>query len=115
MARLEELTPGAFIKDLLPDRLVTVVNARWYGSTGVELTFKDAAGRPGSVLLYRDREPALEIVSTPRPWSFDADGEVLRLVSEAYRIHFAYSVDSQATDPVAQPAAVKSVVLSLQF
>ena len=114
MARLEELTPGAFIKGLLPDRLVTVVNAKWYGSTGVELTFKDAAGRPGSVLLYRDREPALEIVSTPRPWSFDADGEVLRLVSEAYRIHFAYMSIPRRQIP-SQPAAVKSVVLSLQF
>ena len=100
MARLEELTPGAFLKGLLPDRLVTVVNTKWYGSTAVELTFKDAAGSPGNFLLYRDREPALEIVSAPSPWSFDADGEVLKLVSEAYRIHFAYSADLQTADSV---------------
>ena len=69
--------------------LVAVVDIKWYGSTGVELTFKDATGRPDSVLLYRDSEPGLKIVSAERSWSFDADGAALRLVSEAYRIHLA--------------------------
>src|SRR5438094_700068 len=86
MAALEELTRGATVRGIVPDEVVTVVDVAWYGSSCIELTYKDAAGRLGSELLYRDREPALEIVTTGRPWSFDGDGKLLRLVSEAYRI-----------------------------
>src|SRR5919109_5211035 len=93
MARLEDLTPGAAVKGILPDGLVTVVSAAWYGSAVVELTYKDAGGRLGSELLYRDREPTLEIAKTGRPWSFDGDGALLRLVSEAQRIRLAYLFD----------------------
>jgi transposase len=68
VARLEDLTRGAAVKGVRPDGLVTVVDARWYGSTAVELTFKDLAGALGSELIYRDREPTLEIVTAGRPW-----------------------------------------------
>jgi superfamily II DNA or RNA helicase len=93
MARLEELTRGALVKGILPDSLITVVDVKWHGSAVVELTYKDASGRLGQELLYRDREPTIEIVSVGRPWSFDGDGELLRLVSEAYRIRLAYLFD----------------------
>jgi len=93
MARLEDLTRGASVKGILPDRLVTVVDVAWHGSSVVELTYKDASGRLGSELLYRHREPTLEIVSVGRPWSFDGDGALLRLVSEALRIRLAYLFD----------------------
>jgi hypothetical protein len=55
MARLEDLTRGAAVRGILPDGLVTVVDAQWHGSAVVELTYKDASGRLGSELLYRDR------------------------------------------------------------
>ena len=93
MARLEELTRGATVKGILPDHLITVVDVAWHGSSVVELTYKDARGYLGSELLYRDREPTLEIVSVGRPWSFDGDGAMLRLVSEAQRIRLAYLFD----------------------
>jgi hypothetical protein len=70
-----------------------VVDIAWYGSNCIELTYKDAAGHLGSELLYRDREPALEIVTAGRPWSFDGDGKLLRPGSEAYRIRLAYLFD----------------------
>lgn len=95
MARLEELTRGATVKGILPNSTVTLVDIRWYGNTAVELFYKDAAGRPGTVLVYRDTEPELEIVTVGTPWSFDADGGLLRLVSEAYRIRLAYLFDPQ--------------------
>jgi len=93
MARLEELTRGAAVKGILPDGLVTVVDVRWFGTTAVELTYKDAAGRLSNEILYRDREPTIEIATVGRPWSFDADGAMLRLVSEAHRIRLAYLFD----------------------
>ena len=93
MASLEELTRGASVKGVLPEGVVTVVDVRWHGSNVVELTYKDASGRLDHELLYRDREPTLEVVEAGRPWSFDADGDLLRLVSEAHRISLAYLFD----------------------
>jgi superfamily II DNA or RNA helicase len=93
MARLEDLTRGAMVNGILPDSFVTVVDVKWHGSTVVELTYKDASGRLGSELLYRDREPTIDIAAAGRPWSFDGDGALFRLVSEAYRIRLAYLFD----------------------
>src|SRR5208282_4914190 len=93
MARLEELTRGASVSGILPDALVTVVDVKWHGSNVVELTYKDPAGRLGNELVYRDREPTIDVASAGRPWSFDGDGALFRLVSEAYRIRLAYLFD----------------------
>src|SRR6202034_4202048 len=93
MAKLEDLKRGALINGILADCLVTVVDVKWYGSAAIELTYKDPAGKPGVVLLYRDREPTLEIAETGRPWSFDGDGKMFRLVSEAHRINLAHLFD----------------------
>ncbi len=93
MAKLEELKRGASVKGVLPDCLVTVIDVKWYGSAAVELTYKDPSGKPSVVLLYRDREPTLEIGETGRPWSFDGDGMLFRLVSEAHRINLAHLFD----------------------
>ena len=93
MARLEDLTRDASVRGILPDRLVTVVDIKWHGSNVVELTYKDGSGRLGNELIYRDREPTLEIASTGKPWNFDGDGSLFRLVSEAYRIRLAYLFD----------------------
>jgi len=93
MARLEELTRGATVKGILPNDLVTVVDAKWIGSVAVELTYKDSAGHLGSELVYRDNEPTIEVVTAGSPWSFDGDGSLFRLVSEAHRIRLAYIFD----------------------
>src|SRR5947209_11219614 len=93
MAQLEDLTHGASVKGILPDRLVTIIDVKWIGTVAVELTYKDAAGNLGNELLYRDREPTLAIAVEGRPWSFDGDGAMFRLVSEAHRISLAYLFD----------------------
>ena len=92
MARLEELTPGTIIQGILPNQHVTVVAAKWLG-TAVELTYRAADGQLSGELLYRESEPSLEIVRANLPWSFDGDGEIFRLVSEAYRIQLAHLFD----------------------
>src|SRR5579884_1164819 len=93
MARLEDLTRGTVMRGILPDVLVTVVDVEWHGDTAITLTYKDAAGHLGSEILFRDREPTLEIATHGHPWNFDGDGALLRLVSEAYRIRLAYLFD----------------------
>ena len=93
MAHLEDLKEGALIKGIRPDGPVTIVNVKWHGDSVVELTYKDSSGRPGNELLFRDREPTIEVIEPGQSWSFDADAGMLRLVSEAYRIRMAYLFD----------------------
>jgi len=93
MAKLEEISVGASVKGVTPSGLVTVMGVRWIGNLAIELTYKDATGNLGNVLLYRDSEPGLEVIMESRPWSFDGDGALFRLVSEARRIRLAYIFD----------------------
>ena len=91
--RLEDLTKGATVKGILPDRVITVIDTQWHGSDVVTLTYRDANGVTGDELIFRDREHELEIVTSSLPWSFNGDGRLLRLVSEAHRIQLAHLFD----------------------
>jgi SNF2 family DNA or RNA helicase len=91
--RLEDLTANASVRGILPDALVTVVSIQWFGSEALELTYKTSAGKVANELLYRHDEPRLDIVEQGRPWSFDGDGALFRLVSEAQRIRLAHLFD----------------------
>jgi superfamily II DNA or RNA helicase len=93
LTRLEDLQPTASVRGILPDQLVTVVSVQWFGSEAVELTYKGQSGRLANELLYRHDEPRLQVVEHGRPWSFDGDGHLFRLVSEAHRIRLAHLFD----------------------
>jgi SNF2 family DNA or RNA helicase len=93
MSKLEDLRPNAAVRGILPDGLVTVVNAQWFGSEALELTYKTPTGKVANELLYRHDEPRLDVVEQGRPWSFDGDGHLFRLVSEAHRIRLAHLFD----------------------
>src|SRR6202167_6833800 len=93
MSRLEDLQPNAAVRGILPDALVTVISVQWFGSEALELTYKTTLGKVANELLYRHDEQRLELVEQGRPWSFDGDGQLFRLVSEAQRIHLAYLFD----------------------
>ncbi len=93
MARLEDLTVGTRVKGLLASHVATVESAQWIGQQALKVIFRDGDGQLGDRLLYRDDEPSLELAEAGRPWSFDGDGDLLRLVSEAYRINLAWLFD----------------------
>jgi hypothetical protein len=93
MIRLEDLQPNAAVRGLLPDCLVTVVSVQWFGSEALELTYKTPSGKVANELLYRHDEPRLDLAEQGRPWSFDGDGTMFRLVSEAHRIRLAHLFD----------------------
>jgi superfamily II DNA or RNA helicase len=93
MLRLEDLQTGTQLRGLNGESAATVKSVHWHGDQVVEAIYEDAAGHLGKRLLYRDDEPGLEIAEPGRPWSFDGDGELLRLVSEAYRIKLAWLFD----------------------
>jgi SNF2 family DNA or RNA helicase len=93
MNRLDDLKPGAAVKGILPNGLVTVVNVQWHGSEALELTYKTPEGKVANELLYRHDEQRIEVAQEGRPWSFDGDGGLFRLVSEAQRIRLAHLFD----------------------
>ncbi len=93
MLKLEELTPGASVRGILPQAAVTVVSVQWHGSEALTLVYRDADGRVADELLFRQDEERLDIVAQGRPWSFDGDGAAFRLVAEAHRIRLAYLFD----------------------
>jgi len=93
MSKLETLQRNCTIRGILPDCLVTVVNVQWFGSTALELTYKTPTGKVANELIYRHDEPRIEVVELGRPWSFDGDGRLFRLASEAHRIRLAHLFD----------------------
>jgi len=93
MTRLEDLQPTAALRGILPEEVVTVVSVQWFGSEALELTYKGASGRVANELLYRHDESRLQVLEHGRPWSFDGDGHLFRLVSEAHRIRLAHLFD----------------------
>ncbi len=90
---LEDLASGDIIIGVLPSKKVTVVALAWHGESAVTITYRDSDGRVGERLLYRSDEQALSMVRSATRWSFDADGELFTLVSEARRIHLAHLFD----------------------
>lgn len=93
MAKLEELTVGSSVNGLVNNEAVQVVAVKWYGNSVVELTYKNSQGMLANQLLYREDEERLEVQGNNIAWSFDADGDKVRLASEAYRINLAHIFD----------------------
>ena len=98
MTRLEDLKPDMRVRGLVPYQIVTLIAVKGFGSEGsdsygVTVIYECNDGDINRRLLYREDESDLEIVQDERLWAFDADGKLLRLVSEAYRIHLAHLFD----------------------
>lgn len=92
MLRLEQLQTGTRVRGLHAGGVATVRSTHWYGDHGVEVIY-EVDGRLASRIVYRDDEAGLDLVAGGRPWSFDGDGNLLRLVSEALRIRLAWLFD----------------------
>ena len=93
MARLEDITVGTSISGLAGGASVSVVAVKWHGTNAITVTYKNKAGNVAEQILYREDEERLTIEDGSLPWSFDADANLLRLASEAYRINLAHLFD----------------------
>ena len=93
MSKLEELTVGCSVNGLVNNESVQVVAVKCFGSAVLEITYKNSQGLLANQLLYREDEARLEVQDANLPWSFDADGDTVRLASEAYRINLAHIFD----------------------
>lgn len=92
MIEFEDIKPGARLRGLDPQGVAEVVTVSRYGADAINLVFR-ANGRIGERLVYRGEEIDFELVSGGRGYGFDADGALLRLASEAYRLRLAYLFD----------------------
>ena len=93
MARLEDITIGTSITGIAGGSSVSVVAVKWHGTNAMTVTFRNANGNVAEQILYREDEERLNVVDGSLPWSFDADANLLRLTSEAYRISLAHIFD----------------------
>ncbi len=93
MAKLEDIKPLSQISGIIPNSQVQIISTVWHGSDAIEVTYKAQDGKVDNQLIYRDDEPRIEVITAGRPWSFDGDGYLFRLVSEAYRIRLAHLFD----------------------
>ena len=91
--RLEDIKPGARISGLTPDDAVEIVSVSWVGSDTLTVIFRTSSGGIAERTLFRDDEPRLTLSEVGRSWSFEADGELLRLATEATRIQLAHHFD----------------------
>ena len=91
--KLEDLKPNASVLGLTPSGTAKVVSIEWFGDQAVKVIFEDANGAVQDRIIYRDEEHSLKIVSVGQMWTFDADGGLLRLVTEANRIKLAHHFD----------------------
>jgi len=75
-----------------PVDIAEVVSVSRFGPDALNVVFR-LDGRVGERLVYRGEETNFEIFNAGRTYSFDADGALLRLASEAYRIRLAHLFD----------------------
>ncbi len=92
MLAFDDIKPGARLRGLDPGGVAEIVQVARFGADAVNLVFR-ANGKVGERLLYRGEEGVLELVAAGRAFGFDADGALLRLASEAYRIRLAHLFD----------------------
>lgn len=91
--RLEELTPGALVRGIVPHGPVQIEHVKWQGTSAITVFYTDEDGAPGTTVLYRENQPALTLVNASSVYSFTADSSLFRLAAEAYRIHMAGEFD----------------------
>ncbi len=93
MVQLEQLTPGTLVTGLARSGPVTIISAQPHGLSAATVVFREASGAVGQQLVFRSEEHKLEVVEQGRPWAFDGDASLFRLVAEAQRIRLAYLFD----------------------
>jgi len=91
--KLEALTQGVQVFGIIPQQPVTIIQVEWSGKNAVRVIYRRMDGKVDETLIFRDSESTLEVIRDKRLWAFDVDGALLRLVSEAYRIHLAHLFD----------------------
>jgi SNF2 family DNA or RNA helicase len=92
LSTFDQIKPGARLKGLDAGGIAEIVQVARFGADALNIVFR-AGGRVAERLLYRGEETGFEFIEAGRGYAFDADGGLLRLASEAYRIRLAHLFD----------------------
>jgi SNF2 family DNA or RNA helicase len=92
LGTFEKIKPGARLKGFDPGGIAEIVQVARFGADALNIVYR-VDGRVGERLLYRGEETGFEFIEAGRSYAFDADGGLLRLASEAYRIRLAHLFD----------------------
>ena len=87
-----DITSGKRLAGVVADGDVAVVALEAHGETSATLTYRTADGKLGELILTLDDLAGITEVSARR-WTFDADGAMFRLASEARRMKWAHLSD----------------------
>ena len=87
-----DIAGGTRLAGVVPNAVVTVVALHVHGPDSATLTYRTAEGGLGELLISAADLAAVAPAPTSR-WSFDADGGLFRLASEARRMRFAHLAD----------------------
>lgn len=88
----DRIVPGNRLSGVVADNEVTVVAVERHGDVSVTLTYRTGDGLLGERILTADDLGGIAEVSQRR-WTFDADGAIFRLASEARRMKWAHLSD----------------------
>ncbi|MCL2716064.1 MAG: DUF3883 domain-containing protein [Alphaproteobacteria bacterium] len=92
MGGFEDIKPGVRLRGLDSAGIAEVVQVTKFGADALNLVFR-VEGRVGERPVFRGDESHFEFLEVGRSFGFDADGGLVRLASEAYRIRLAYLFD----------------------
>nr|GAJ31432.1 RNA polymerase associated protein rapA [Bradyrhizobium sp. DOA9] len=86
------IRPGSVVRGLDASGPAEIIQVAKFGPDAINIAFR-VNGRVSERLLYRGEDASFELVDSGRAYAFDADGGLLRLASEAYRIRLAHLFD----------------------
>src|ERR1051325_11584688 len=92
MQVFEDIKAGARLRGLGAGGVAELVQVTRFGNDALNLVFR-VNGRVGERLVYRGEEAGFEFLDQGRTYGLDADGGLLRLASEAYRLRLAHLFD----------------------
>lgn len=92
MGVFEQIRPGARLHGLSGSGVAEIVSVSKFGADALNVVFR-ADGKVQERLLFRGEDAGLVLEESGQCFNFDADGALLRLASEAYRIRLAHLFD----------------------
>src|SRR5271154_3013159 len=92
LTAFENIKPGSRLRGLDSSGLAEIVQVTQFGPDALNVVFR-VDGRVDQRLVYRGEEGGFDLLEAGRAYAFDADGGLLRLASEAYRIRLAHLFD----------------------
>jgi hypothetical protein len=89
MTAFENIKPGSGLRGFDTSGLAEIVQITRFGPDALNVVFR-VDGCVDQRLVMRGEEIGFEVAEPGRTYAFDADGGLLRLASEAYRVRLAY-------------------------